>query len=143
MTYRRQGNDPKRRIAAPDRLDPQKRHALASRLTYVGSGHHKLRPGNYGFQPPVNPRPWKSVCDGRRPISKEEAAALLRAGIANGMFSNFADNGTPKYVWAVDAEGEVYEAKLGSDGYHGYRLEEEDDFRKLVLEEWRKRCRAN
>ncbi len=61
----------------------------------------------------------------------------------NGMFSNLSDDGTPKYVWAVDAEGEAYEAKIGNNGYHGYRLEEEDDFRGFVLKEWKQRCLAS
>ncbi len=143
MTRKRQGNDPKRRIAPADRLDPAGREALATRLTYVGSPYHKLRPGDYNFQPPVSPRPWKSVCDGRRLILKQEAEELFRAGIMNGMFSNFADGDTPKYVWAVDSEGEAYEAKIGLGGYHGYSLEDEDDFRGFVSKEWEKRCQAN
>jgi hypothetical protein len=143
MTRARQGNNPKRRIAPPDCLDIVARQALADRLVYVGSGHHKRRPADYGFQPPVSPRPWKSVCDGRRVIPKDEAILLFRTGIVNGMFSNLSDDRTPKYVWAVDAEGEAYEAKIGSDGYHGYRLEEEDDFRVSVLKEWNQRCSAS
>jgi len=59
------------------------------------------------------------------------------------MFSEFPDDGVPKYVWAVDAEGEAYEAKIGSNGYHGYRLEEADAMRKFVLKEWAKRCPTN
>jgi hypothetical protein len=59
--------------------------------------------------------------------------------LLNGFFSDFPDGGTPKYVWSVDADGEVYE-KVDSHGYHGYRLEEEDDFRSLILKEWAKRC---
>jgi hypothetical protein len=136
----RQGNNPKRRIAPSDRLDLAARKSLADRLAYIGSSHHKRRPADYGLHPPVNPRPWKSVCDGRRIIPKDEAVQLFRAGIMNGMFSNLSDDGTPKYVWAVDADGEVYEAKVDRSGYHGYRLEEEDDFREFALKEWKQRC---
>ena len=139
----RQGNNPKRRIAPPDALELPAREGLAARLVYIGSSHHKRRPADFGFQPPVNPRPWKSVCDGHRIIPKEEACQLFRAEIMKGMFSSLSDDGIPKYVWAVDAEGEVYEAKIGNSGYHGYRLEEEDDFRAFVLKEWKQRCRAN
>jgi hypothetical protein len=32
-----------------------------------------------------------------------------------------------------------YESKIGNDGYHGYVLEEDDDFRWQVLKEWGKR----
>jgi hypothetical protein len=136
----RQGNDPKRRIAPPDRLDLETRKALADKLLYVGSALHKRTPGDYGFHPPVNPRPWKSLCDGRRPILKAEAIQLFRQGIINGMFSDFPDNGSPKFVWSVDEYAEPYEAKIDSSGYHGYHLEDEDDMRALVLKEWRKRC---
>jgi hypothetical protein len=75
-------------------------------------------------------------------ILKAEAAALLCHGALNGMFSDFALNGLPKYVWSVDADQQVYEAKIDSQGYHGYRLEEEDDFRPLILKEWARRCRT-
>lgn len=48
-------------------------------------------------------------------------------------------DGTPKFVWSVDDFGEVYEANLGREGHHGYRLSAEDDMAKLVLREWRER----
>lgn len=114
---------------------------MAAKFTYVGSGHHKRMPGDYGFQPPINPRPWKSLCDVKRSIAQAEAQELLRQGVLMGLFSNFLEGEMPKYVWSVDAEGQAYEAKLGRDGYHGYPLEEDDDFRSVVLKEWSKRCR--
>ena len=136
----RQSRNPKRRLASPDRLGLLGRQALAIGMTYTGSALHKRHPGDYGFHPPVNPRSWKSLCEGQRVILKAEAAELLRQGVICGMFSDFPDDGTPKYVWSVDSDGEVYEAKIDSQGYHGYRLEEEDDFRPLVLKEWARRC---
>jgi hypothetical protein len=136
----RRGSNPKRRFAAPDRLDPAGRNELASRLIYLGSPHHKKFPGDYGFNPPVSPRPQKSICDGKRVIMKAEAERLFRDGILYGMFSDFPESTRPKYVWAVDADGEVYEAKIDRGGYHGYRLEEDDDFRDRVLKEWQRRC---
>lgn len=141
----RQGSDPKRRIAPPERLDSGGRQALAAKLTYVGSALHKTRPGDYGFQPPVNPRPWKSICDGLRVILLGEARDLFRQGIMAGMFSGFADDGIPKYVWSVDATGEAYEAKIspGTTDYKGYRLEEEDAMRNVVVREWKKRWAPN
>ena len=51
----------------------------------------------------------------------------------------------PKYVWAIDTCGRVFEAKLekGGNGYHGYELgEDEDAMRQLVIEEWKTRCPA-
>ena len=65
---------------------------------------------------------------------------MLRQGVLGGLFSDFPDQGVPKYVWGVDSDGDVYEAKIDSNGYHGYRLEEQDNFRLLVLKEWRRRC---
>ena len=141
----RQGSDPKRRIARPERLDSDGREALAAKLTYVGSALHKTKPGDYGFQPPVNPRPWKSICDGLRVILLAQARDLFRQGIVAGMFSDFPDDGAPKYVWSVDADGEAYEAKIspGTHDYKGYRLEEEDAMRNVVLREWKRRWTAN
>ena len=52
----------------------------------------------------------------------------------------------PKYIWAVDSDEEVYEAKLGDDGrsYHGYLLgDDELAMKKWVINEWRERCRIN
>jgi hypothetical protein len=98
---------------------------------------------DYCFHPPVNPRPWKSTCDGLRVVLLAEARELLRRGILCGMFSEFSGGGAPKYVWAVDTMGEVYEAKVGNNGYHGYRLEDEDAMTRIVLREWAKRCLTN
>ena len=136
----RQGNNPKRRVAAADFLDQRGREALATRVRYTGSAIHKRYPGNYGFHPPTNPRPWKSLCDDRRVVLLEEAAELLQQGVMAGMFSSFADGDLPKYVWSVDADRAVYEGKLDRNGYHGYRLADDDDFGRLVLKEWDVRC---
>jgi len=61
------------------------------------------------------------------------------------MFSEFSAGGAPKYVWAVDAAGEAYEAKTRPEremDYHGYRLGEEDRaMREYVRKEWKLRCR--
>lgn len=138
----RQGNNPKRRIVLIHDLNAEERKGLVSKLIYVGSALHKTKPGDYSFHPPVNPRPWKSICDGLRVIVLAEARELFREGILAGMFSKFPAGGVPKYVWAVDNKGEVYEAKIGDDGYHGYRLEEDDAMRKLVLKEWVQRCQT-
>ena len=138
----RNGHAPKRRIAPLERASPAIRDAMALRLVYIGSAHHKTKPGDYGFQPPVNPRPWKSICDGQRIILLPEARALFKSGIRLGMFSDFAEGGSPKYVWCVDQQGEAYEAKVspGTDLYKGYRLEEEDGMRAYVVETWKRRC---
>jgi hypothetical protein len=59
------------------------------------------------------------------------------------MISSFFINEFPKYVWCVDEDGEVYEGKTDSatpGTYHGYRLEEDDDFRFYVRQVWKQRC---
>ena len=139
-SLKRQGNDPKRRIAAE--VSPEILVSL-SKARYVGSAIHKSKPANYGFNPPVSPRHHKSVCDDIRVIMKEEAIELFHGGIARGMVSTYLINGLPKYVWAVGSDGEAYEAKLskGTINYYGYRLEDTRDkrMRMLVIEEWSSR----
>ena len=137
---KRQGNDPKRRIACKGTIDPGVLERLANEMRYVGSAHHKRQPADYGFYPPVNPRRNKSVCGA---VRKAQAQALFREGIGRGMVSGFRKNGLPKYVWAVDSNDRAYEAVLGSGGdYHGYMLGRDDPGRCVVIEEWRERCPA-
>ncbi|RYB07923.1 hypothetical protein D3272_02070 [Lichenibacterium ramalinae] len=142
---RREGNRPDRRIAAATMMDERARHALSRRVTYVGSATHKLHPGDYGFQPPQNPRPTKSPCDAFRSVLLGEAQDLFRQGIMRGMVSAFGPGQVPKYVWCVDAAGEVYEAKTRPERetrYHGYRIgPDERDMCRYVLKEWMQRCR--
>ena len=138
----RQSNNPKRRIGPPNFLNDERKRRLLETGQYVGSGVHKRSPANYGFRPPVSPRPHKSLCDDLRPIPLEEARALFATGVEKGMVSTTCnEDNLPKYVWSVDAHGEVYEAKSGNGGYHGYRLNQENELemRNLVLKEWNRR----
>ena len=139
---KREGNRPSRRIGPDGRLDGDAAAALVARCRYVGAAFHKLKPADYGLAPPRAPRPGKSVCDDLRPLVKSEAEALLAAGIRRGMVSDFGPDSAPKYIWAVDEHGEVYEAKTKpphGTAYHGYRLGGDDDFRDYVLRVWRAR----
>jgi hypothetical protein len=139
----RAANNPKRRIAPPDRCTAEQKAELAQALSYVGSATHKKRPGDYGFHPPANPRPHKSLCDGERAVLREEAASLMKKGIELGMFSDFAESGVPKYIWSVTPEGKVFEAKTNPAHervFHGYQLNDDDSMKAVVLSEWRKRC---
>lgn len=139
---KRQSNRPKRRIAPPQSLTKDEQNRLLKQSRYVGSAIHKRIPSDYGFRPPINPRPSKSVCDDRRSIPIQEAQRLLIEGIRKSMVSTHREeDGLPKYVWAVDEQGEAYEAKTGNGGYHGYRLDEatESVMRELVLDEWKRR----
>ncbi len=144
---KRQSNDPKRRIAPQHAFDRTFLDNLAEKASYTGSPHHKRIPADYGFSPPANPRPNKSLCDGNRRIRRigmGEAKALFREGIRRGMVSSVLQGELPKHVWAVDSMGSAYEAKneQGSRNYHGYVLgDDDDDMRRLVIEEWRVRCR--
>jgi len=144
MSFRkREGNRPDRRILDASETTTRVRLALCIRASYVGSANHKLHPGDYGFIPSHNPRPSKSACDDLRPVSLQEASELFREGIMRGMVSFIGTNGIPKYVWAVDSNGEVYEAKTKPDletCYHGYRLSEDDKrMRDYVRKEWSRR----
>ncbi len=135
----------KRRPARPGFYTESELDALADAARYGGSAHHKTKPADYGLNPPVNPRPTKSLCDDVRVVLIEEANQLLRDAFSLGMVSPITDpldgSKLPKYAWAVDYEGEVFEAKLGEDGrrYHGYRLGHDDKVRKWILREWRRR----
>ena len=137
----RQGNNPKRRVDSPDNVSAARKKELLEAARYVGSGHHKRYPLNYGFER-TNPVPTKSLCDMERPILLEEASELLKKGIAAGMISSHGD-WFPKYIWMVDDDGIVYEAKCDPNSpgeYHGYPLEHEKDVREYVLSEWKRRC---
>ena len=135
----RQGNNPKRRIVAAESVPEETRERISKQAIYLGSANHKRSPGNYGFHPPSNPRPWKSICDGRRQLLLQEAEILLRNGIAKGMMSEVAGDGMPKYIWRVDEDGVPYEAKVGNGGYHGYPLYPDDEMSAIVLREWSRR----
>lgn len=127
-----------------DFLNEEAKTELLARLVYGGASFHKLGAGDYALVPPQSPRPSKSVCDDLRPVLKDEAERLFRQGIKHSMISKFAPGSVPKYVWAVDEHGEVYEAKTKPDretAYHGYRLSDDDrDMRESVLKEWKRRC---
>lgn len=136
---KREGNNPKRRIAPRGALSPESLARLVSLARYGGSANHKRRPGDYGFSPAQNPRPSKSLCDGLRTIPRQEAETLLARGIAAEMLSMARVGDFPKFIWAVDDAREAYEAKIGEDGasYHGYRLgHDEREFRRWVIETW-------
>ena len=81
------GNNPKRRIALRGYFTPPELDGFAARARYERSAPHKTRPADYGFHPPTNPRPSKSVCDDIRTIPLEEAREIFRACLELGMVS--------------------------------------------------------
>lgn len=136
---RRQSNNPKRRITKRGTFSNLDLASIRSKVTYVGSALHKRTSGGYGFHPPVNPRQSKSLCDDVKKLNKAKAELLLSSGIGKEMMSTRLNNaGLPKYVWSVDADGYVYEAKSDSTAYHGYRLDphDEKEMLDLVQREW-------
>ena len=140
---KRQGNNPKRRISPKNLLSEQELNELIRVLRYEGSSLHKRFHADYGLEPPANPRRNKSLCDGKRSVRQREAIRLFRSGLKRGMMSTIQEGEPPKYVWAVDEDGEAYEAKLGGDGrsYHGYRLgDDERMMKQYVISEWKQRC---
>jgi hypothetical protein len=140
---KRPGNNPKRRIADLELLPAKERAELADAVKYEPSAHHKLYPNIYGLERAA-PRANKSLCDKVRIIPLEEALEMLRAGIVNGMISEFFYERFPKFVWSIDAAGVAYEAKTHSSTlgvYHGYRLEEEDNMCGHVKTVWKQRCK--
>ena len=81
---RRQGSNPKRRIAPMHEVAPELLVRIESEACYTGSALHKRRGADYGFTPPANPRPHKSLCDGDRVVARDEARALFREGVCGG-----------------------------------------------------------
>lgn len=140
---KREGNNPKRRIAPEDSLTVTQRAALAKKISYAASGHHKRNPADHGLER-TNPRPTKSLCDKIRVIPLKEAKTMIEKGISFGMMSDYAFGEFPKYIWCVGEDREVYEAKTDettAGTYHGYRLEEEDNMRDHIKQVWKERCR--
>jgi hypothetical protein len=138
----REGNRPDRRYALQGTFTQAELEELCTRLRYSGSSYHKLHPADYGLVPPFNPRPTKSLCDGRGAVLLDEAECLFKAGIKVGLISSFDRGSSPKYVWSVNKEGEVYEAKTKPPDvvYHGYRLgEDEEAMCRYILDEWKRR----
>ena len=70
------------------------------------------------------------------------ATALLRSGFRRGMVSEQKRGGWPQNVWAVDADGTVYEAQLSNSvlgEYHGYPMTKADSFTAFISKEWENR----
>lgn len=139
---RRTSFDPTRRIADPDSWPEKQRNDLSDRAKYVGSGHHKRYPANYGLER-TNPRRTATVCDAERVLKLDEAMSLLDSGIKKGMVSTVLEaDGMPKYIWSVSPEGQPFEAKTSASTpwqYHGYPLDKNDSMCQRVLEAWNDR----
>jgi hypothetical protein len=136
MPVRQTGN-PKRRLYEGSR---QAFGELAQRACYTGNPSHKRNPGNFGLEPPSQPRPGKTLCDGAGVFSREDAQRLLEKGIRRGSVSAQWRNGWPQNVWTITEGGDVLEAALENQEagtYHGYPLQGSDPMRECILDFWR------
>ncbi len=144
MKPRNHTYNPKRTICSMDREEHTRVVERAAEATYGGNPEHKLHPGgNYNLTPPCSPRPGKTLCDADREFSKTEALTLLRSGLKRGMFSERMRGPWPQNVWAVSDDGHLFEAQLENKDmgtYHGYPMPKDDDFREIVVEEWKRRA---
>lgn len=143
---RRKGFNPKRQIADLEKVNASWLTYMAGHANYGGNSEHKKNPADYRLTPPAAPRPGKTLCDALRPVLKAEAEQLLGSGISMGMVSPCRQRQWPKNVWAVAESGEVYEAQLENKSkgtYHGYPVPADDEFRDIILKEWRRRCQKN
>lgn len=139
--HKRRGYNPKRKLADLARYDPGQLKQLAERARYGGSPEHKMRPNDYGLTPNRGRRAGKSLCDVEREFPKADAERLLKEGMKRAMVSQQAHNGWPQNVWAV-MNGTAFEAQLENREhgvYHGYPMPADDDFQKVVVEEWARR----
>lgn len=137
---RRTTVNPKRRLrATPTKAELQGFMALAARVSYGGSPEHKRNPGDFGLDPPSQPRQGKTLCDDAQIFRRSEAESLLREGIRRGLMSVQERNGWPQNIWVVAENGVPLEAMLENQQtgtYHGYPMLSEDPLREEVLARW-------
>lgn len=141
MSSTRTQFNPKRRFACSVPADAVLRK-FAKEVRYGGKPVHKRNPGDFGLSPPALPRDDKSLCDNVQVFKRAEARELLKEGILRGMISEWdGENGYPKNIWSMTADGVPLEAQLENPGngtYHGYPLEGNDTFREVVMAQWKK-----
>lgn len=128
--------NPKRRIAQSP--SPARLAAWLEQVCYKGNPTHKRNPGDFGLEPPSDPRPDKSLCDWTEIFERAEAGRLLRLGVAHGMVSRQIRGDFPQNIWVV-RDGVAFEAILENQEkgeYHGYPMAQNDPFRDDVLLAW-------
>jgi hypothetical protein len=140
MVLKRRRFNPKRRLYPIEALQARQQALSANieKVRYSGNPEHKRNPGDCGLDPPIAPRPGKTLCDQVGIYSRSEALTLLREGLRRGTFSSQERDGWPQNVWAVTEQGQPLEAQHESQGvYHGYPMPEADPFREKVFDRWR------
>lgn len=137
---RRMTPNPKRRLrAVPAASEQQVLGELAEQVSYGGNPEHKRDPGDFGLDPPSQPRQGKTLCDEAQIFNRARAKGLLREGIRRGLISVQERNGWPQNVWAVAENGVPLEAMLENQqtgAYHGYPMLSDDPLREEVLDRW-------
>jgi hypothetical protein len=121
------------------RLSDDERRALRTTATYEGSPLHKRNPGNFGLIPPAAPRLEKTLCDEAGVCDKAVANRLLASAIERGLGSEDVIDVFPKYLWALDERGQVFEAIYGGSvrgAYHGYPIRRSDPFFDTISKLW-------
>ena len=138
--------NPKRDIRDCSKEDEPFLEKLCSSVSYGGNPQHKKNPGDFGLEPPCEPRTTKSLCDAAAVFRRSEAIELLKCGIARGLVSRQVnEHGFPQNIWSVkrlDDGSEIpLEAQLENPqagAYHGYPLPPTDPMYERVLVKWRK-----
>ena len=129
-------------VASAGEFDQDTLEQMAQDARYRPSPYHKSDPAAWGLSGPSQYRPDKTVCEGSGITCCRDATELLKSGIRCGMVSKQKRGNWPQNVWAVDAEGIVYEAQLTNPGlveYHGYPMKDGDRFAEFVRTEWERR----
>lgn len=138
---KRQTLNPKRRLK-PSPLNPGETEALrvlAEKVGYTGNSDHKRNTGNFGLDPPLGPRPGKTLCDDSNIFQIGVARRLLKEGARRGLISHQQRNGWPQNIWSVTNRGIPLEAQLENQetgDYHGYPMSNNDPFREAILKRW-------
>ena len=112
---------------------------MAEHVDYGGNPEHKKNPGDFGLNPPADPRPGKSLCDVAAIFTRDLALVLLRKGLSRGLVSDRFVDEWPKNIWSVTDTGILLEAQLENKmfgTYHGYPMPDSDPMAAEVLRRW-------
>lgn len=141
MKPRKTPNPKRRLLPKPDTAEVTVALAkLAAKANYGGNPEHKRNPGDFGLQPPSQPRQGKSLCDRAEIFTRDKALRLVQEGLRRGLVSVQHRNGWPQNVWAVAANGTPLEAMLenpATGSYHGYPMLDDDPLADEIVERWR------
>lgn len=133
----RSSDNEKRQLRTPVPGLSEREH-LAQRVSFQGSGKHKLEPRAFKLEP-VSPDADDCFCDGHAgftPQDMDRIPELMIRGIRAGLIGHRDTKGDPTILWAVDDNGWIYEARITTATqaiYHGYPLLDGDAFARKVI----------